>query len=81
MREPFEESKMETKLLSTVEAAALLNLKPQTLEIWRIRGKTDLPYRKIGTKTVRYAESDVIAYMNRDVRTSTSQKPRHLAAA
>lgn len=68
------------KLLTTVEAAALLNLKPNTLEIWRVRGRLDLPYRVVGSRSVRYAEEDVIAFANRDVRTSTSQKPRHLSA-
>ena len=73
---------METKLLSTIEAAALLNLKPQTLELWRTRGRNkDLPFRKIGPKTVRYAQADVIAFANRDVRTRTSQRPQQLAAA
>ena len=54
------------KLLDQVEAAALLNLKPRTLEAWRLRGQTDLPFRKVGPKAVRYAEADVIAFANRD---------------
>lgn len=73
---------MAPKLLTTVEAAALLNLKPNTLEIWRVRGsQPDLPFRVVGVRSVKYAEADVIAFMNRDVRTSTSQKRPHLAAA
>ncbi len=71
---------MATKLLTTVEAAALLNLKPNTLEIWRVRGQDELPYRVVGSRSVRYAEEDVIAFANRDVRTSTSQKSRNAAA-
>jgi hypothetical protein len=69
------------RLLTTIEAAQLLNLKPNTLEIWRIRGVKDLPYRIVGTRSVRYAEHDVIAFANRDVRTSTSQKPCRLTVA
>lgn len=63
-----------SRLLTTAEAAKLLGLKQCTLEVWRIRGRTSLPYRIVGSRSVRYAEADVIAFANRDVRTSTSQK-------
>ena len=78
-REPFEDRKMETKYLTPKEVAELLNIKPRTLETWRLRGHP-LKFHKLGPKTVRYTEADVIAFANRDVRTSTSQQPRQLAS-
>jgi excisionase family DNA binding protein len=51
------------KLLTTQEAAALLRLSPVTLACWRATGaQPELRYIKVGRR-VRYAESDVIAWL------------------
>lgn len=59
-----------TKLLDTAAAAEKLTVKKNTLEIWRLQGKGPT-YRKIG-RLVRYAESDLDAYIDSTARTSTS---------
>ena len=58
------------KLLTNKEAAELLGLKPNTLDIWRIQGKGPA-YRKVG-RLVRYSESDVISWIDAVTCTSTS---------
>jgi predicted DNA-binding transcriptional regulator AlpA len=59
------------KLLTNCEAAELLGLKPNTLEIWRWKG-CGPTYRKVG-RLVRYAESDVLAWLDHHARQNTSQ--------
>lgn len=61
------------KLLNTPQTAEILGLRPNTLEIWRVQGKGPT-YRKVG-KLVRYSESDVLAWLDTQSRTSTSQRP------
>ena len=63
-------------LLTNAQTAALLGLKPNTLEIWRIQGKGP-SYRKVG-RAVRYAEADVLAWLDNHSHTNTSQYPTHL---
>jgi predicted DNA-binding transcriptional regulator AlpA len=58
-------------LLTTKQTADLLGLKFNSLEIWRLQGKGP-KYRKIG-RLVRYAESDILEYLDSQTRTSTSQ--------
>jgi predicted DNA-binding transcriptional regulator AlpA len=60
------------KLLNTPQTAEILGLRPNTLEIWRVQGKGPI-YRKVG-KLVRYSESDVLAWLDTQSRTSTSQQ-------
>ncbi len=57
-------------LLTTSQAAALLGLKQNTLEIWRVKGRGPT-FAKIGS-LVRYRMDDVLAYLESCVRTSTS---------
>jgi predicted DNA-binding transcriptional regulator AlpA len=59
-----------TKLLDTAAAAEKLTVKKNTLEIWRLQGRGPV-FRKIG-RLVRYAESDIDAYLESTARTSTS---------
>jgi hypothetical protein len=70
----------ETNLFDTAAAAAKLTIKKNTLEIWRLQGKGPT-YRKIG-RLVRYAESDLTAFLDAAARTSTSatSAPAHLGA-
>jgi len=59
-------------LVTTQQAAAYLGgLKPNTLEGWRVSGK-GVPFVKIG-RLVRYRLEDLDAYLEAQIRTSTSQ--------
>lgn len=57
------------ELLTTKEAAGLLQFKPETLANWRTTKRYKLPYRKIGSRSVRYKRSDVIAFRDSGVVT------------
>ena len=63
------------KLLTNVQTAALIGLKPNTLEIWRVQGRGPV-FRKLG-RTVRYVEADVLAWIDSHVCASTSEYPTH----
>jgi excisionase family DNA binding protein len=49
-------------LLTTAEAAKLLDVTPGTLEVWRSTKRYPLPYVKIGSN-VRYRKSAVLAFL------------------
>ena len=51
-------------MMSTSEAAAIINLEPRTLDQWRYTGKhrLALPHFKLG-RTVRYRREDVLAFI------------------
>lgn len=55
--------------LDEVTAAACLELRPKTLEGWRITG-IELPFLKLG-RSVRYRLSDILAYRDKNTFTST----------
>jgi excisionase family DNA binding protein len=57
--------------LTTKEASELLRVSPITMSRWRIEGSGP-PYRKFGRR-VTYARTDVIAWANAQIHTSTSQ--------
>ena len=59
------------KLLTNTQTAEMIGVRPSTLEIWRLKAKGP-QFRKIG-RLVRYAEHDVIAWLDAQVYTSTSQ--------
>ena len=59
------------KLYDTNEAAAYLGFKPRTLEVQRRRGNGPR-YRKLGTRTVRYTEDNLLEWLDRGARDSTS---------
>ena len=50
------------RLLTTHEAAALLDVSPQTLEVWRSTKRYPLPYVKIG-RNVRYRKSGIMGFI------------------
>ncbi|MDI4634030.1 helix-turn-helix domain-containing protein [Pelomonas sp. V22] len=50
------------RLLTTPQAAALMGLRPNTLEIWRVSGKGPA-YRKLAGRAVRYVETEVIEWL------------------
>jgi predicted DNA-binding transcriptional regulator AlpA len=64
------------KLLTNGETASLIGLKSSTLEVWRWQGKGP-PYCKIG-RLVRYAECDVLVWLDAQRHQNTSQYPTHL---
>lgn len=49
-------------LLTTQDAAKLLDVLPATLEVWRSAKRYPLPYVKIGSK-VRYKKSAIQAFI------------------
>ena len=51
-------------LISTPDAATLLGVRAQTLEVWRCKKRYALPYLKIGNG-VRYRVSDLLAFLDR----------------
>ena len=67
-----------TKLLTNAQTAALIGVRPNTLEIWRIQGKGPA-YRKVG-RLVRYVEAEVLSWLDDQMRQNTSQSPRQHAA-
>lgn len=59
-------------LLTTKEAAALMQMSFKTLEAWRLTGihGDKLPYIKVG-RSVRYRQSDIMQFLDASVRTHT----------
>jgi excisionase family DNA binding protein len=51
------------QLLTPIEAAAALGLKPQTLATWRIKGRYNLPYYRAGRR-IRYKPQDLADWLN-----------------
>ena len=58
------------QLLNTAEAAAVLNVRPHTLNCWRSSGKGPT-YRKIGG-CCRYSRADLDQFIQKAARRSTS---------
>ncbi len=59
------------QLLTRRDAARLLNLKISTLEAWATRGGGP-SYVKLG-RAVRYRESDLVKFVESQVRANTSE--------
>ena len=57
-------------LLTTSQAAERLGLSPRTLEEWRLRGGGPV-FRKLGRRTVRYAETDLTDFIEVSGRVNT----------
>lgn len=56
-----------TDLLDDKAAAALLDVSPGTLSVWRSTGRYALPFLKVGRK-VRYRRSDLMAWLEGRIR-------------
>lgn len=56
-------------LVDDKTAAAILDVSPGTLSVWRSTGRYNLPFLKIGSK-VRYRLADLEAWMERRTRES-----------
>lgn len=63
---------MQTNLLNTKQAAALIGMSVAFLERDRWAGAR-IPFIKIGARAVRYHESDLMDHINSCQRHSTSQ--------
>ena len=61
---------MSKNLLTTAEAAIYLSMSKAFLERDRWAGAR-IPFIKIGSRAVRYRKSDLDAYIDKQVRTST----------
>lgn len=57
------------ELLDEKSAAAVLDVTPGTLSVWRSTGRYSLPFLKVGRK-VRYRHSDLLAWLERRTRES-----------
>lgn len=54
--------KKKTELLTTLEAAELIDVEESTLRAWRCTKKEHIPFLKIG-RNVRYLESDLLEWL------------------
>ncbi len=64
---------MENRLLNTTEAARLLGVSKAFLERDRWAGAR-IPFIRVGTRAVRYRESDLTAFVEARLRRSTSEQ-------
>jgi predicted site-specific integrase-resolvase len=55
------------ELLDDKAAAAVLDVTPGTLSVWRSTGRYALPFLKVGRK-VRYRHSDLLAWLEKRTR-------------
>jgi len=62
-------------LLSQSQAAEFLNVRPQTLSIWRCLGRYHLPYVKVG-RLVRYTRADLEKFIESRTVTHTGEGDR-----
>ena len=66
---------MSNQLLNTKQAAEFLGVSRAFLERDRWAGtRTRLPFIKVGSRAVRYRLEDLEAYIERQVRYSTSER-------
>lgn len=63
------------ELLDVIEASAMLRLSPATLRNWRWKGSGP-PYVRLGSR-VLYRRSELLAFVERQTRTSTSDRGQH----
>jgi excisionase family DNA binding protein len=61
------------RLLTPDEVAEMLDVKPQTLAVWRCQKRQDLPYIKVGHK-IRYRLRDVEAWLERQTVGTTETR-------
>lgn len=72
MRKPFRR----LALLTTIQVADLLQVRPQTVRSWRSRGRGPaIPFIKIGA-TIRYRRADVERFLSRSTRRAKGRRGR-----
>ena len=57
------------ELLDDKAAAAVLDVTPGTLSVWRSTGRYELPFLKVGRK-VRYRRSDLLDWLDKRTRST-----------
>jgi len=60
-----------TDLLDTDEAARLIGVQPQTLNLWRCTGRYALPFVRVGSR-IRYRRKDLESWLASRTATSTA---------
>jgi excisionase family DNA binding protein len=61
------------RLLDEHQVAAWLSISVRTLRNWRVQGG-QIPFIRVGRKSVRYRSNDVESWLDARVRTSTSDQ-------
>ncbi|MBK6321279.1 helix-turn-helix domain-containing protein [Candidatus Aalborgicola defluviihabitans] len=61
--------KASKELLDDKAAAAVLDVTPGTLSVWRSTGRYALPFLKVGRK-VRYRHADLLAWLDKRTRST-----------
>ena len=59
-------------LLTEDEAAQLLKIQPATLATWRVKGRPNLPFVRVG-RCVRYRRQDILAFIEGHLASHTGQ--------
>lgn len=59
-------------LLTEDEAAQLLKIQPATLATWRVKGRPNLPFVRVG-RCVRYRRQDILAFIEGHLSSHTGQ--------
>lgn len=72
----FEDRLGSDQLLSPAEVAKAIGLSEKTLANWRCSGTAPLPFVRSGSR-IRYRTSDVLAFLNANHRSSTSDNGGH----
>jgi excisionase family DNA binding protein len=60
-----------SRLLDEYEVASWLSISVRTLRNWRVQGG-QIPFIRVGKKSIRYRSSDVESWLASRVRTSTA---------
>jgi excisionase family DNA binding protein len=59
-------------LLTAAQAAKLLNIQPATLASWRLSGRTELAYVRVG-RCVRYRRADITDFIEQHITHNVRQ--------
>lgn len=54
-------------LLTEIQAARLLCIQPATLASWRLHGRVDLPFVRVG-RCIRYRHSDITNFIEHNTK-------------
>jgi len=57
----------DSDLLNTTQAAKILGVKPETLAVWRVTGRYNLAYVKVG-RLVKYRKTALKNFINNNTK-------------
>ena len=60
-------------LMTAEEAAGYIGVAVQTLSVWRLNGRYNLPYKKVG-RLIRYSRRDLDRWLTSRTRTATGSE-------